>query len=170
MYLEYNFGKTFSLLLDSLTHFMMWIIIISVLVLGIIIFINRSNTKIKYFLYIINILIIAFIIYYYSNHLISNMTFINMTHNLYFYFLNTILYLVVFSIKKKKKINKYLIIQYLLLLIFVIYALFMTSYVYNVHLIVIGNIYPMIVYGNYLYLIFYIYCINKCLLQFRLEK
>ncbi len=163
MYLNYSIGKTFSLLLDTLSHFMMWIIIISVFILSIILYVNKDNSKVKYLLYVINLLLIGLIVYFYHNNLLSNLTFKHITHNLYFYFLNIICYLIFFSIYIYKNVNKYIIIHYLIQLIFLIYALFMTSYVYNIHLIVIGNIYPMIVYGNYLCFIFYLWMIYKCL-------
>lgn len=163
MYLNYSISKTFNLLLETLTHFMMWIIIICVIILGIILYVNKGNSKIKYLLYIINIVLISLILYFYHNNLLNSLTFKHITHNLYFYFLNIICYLITFSIYIYKKVNKCIIIHYLIQLIFIVYALFMTSYVNNIHLIVIGNIYPMIVYGNYLCFIFYLWMIYKCL-------
>lgn len=138
---------------------MMKIFIICSLILGIILFVNYKNKKINYLISFINISLIMMIIYYYHNYLISNLTFINIMHNIYFYYLNSIIYLIVLSIcfYKFNKFRPFFIVVYIISLILLSFSLFMTSYAHNINLIVIGNIYPMIVYGNYLYLILYVF-------------
>ena len=53
-----------------------------------------------------------------------------------------------------RKINY---IFYGLVLINLLYSLFMTYYLSGIELIVIGNIFPMIKFGNIIYLIYYIF-------------
>ena len=68
-----------------------------------------------------------------------------------------IIYLIIMSLisfnTKYKKIN-YII--YGLSLIFILFSLFMTHYLSNNTLIVIGNIYPMIKFGNIIYISYYL--------------
>lgn len=159
MYLNYSFIDTFNLFIDYLNHFIFIIFIIISLILGFLFFINN---KTKYLLLIINIIIILLIIYYYNINLLN--IFNHLNHNIYFYFLNTIIYLVLISYHLFK--NKKLIFHYLISLIFISYSIFMTIYLKNIHIIIIGNIYPSIIYGNYLYFIFYIYLIVKYLKKY----
>ena len=162
MYLNYGFFKTFWLLVDCLiNNKIIWIIFICCLVLGFIIYLNRNSKIINYIISIINLLIIILIVYYYHNYILSNLVFKHFDKNIYFYFLNSIIYLLLFNIYFYKK-KSFIVIHYLLCLSFIIFSLFMTNYLNNVHLIIIVNIYPMIVYGNYLYFIFYIILFVKC--------
>ena len=68
-----------------------------------------------------------------------------------------LLYLIIMilvSCKTKYKKTNYVI--YGLSLIFILFSLFMTHYLSNITLIVIGNIYPMIKFGNIIYISYYI--------------
>lgn len=161
MYLNYNILKTLRLFLDCfIDHSMMWIILVCSIIIGFIIFINKNSKIINYIILVINMLLNLLIIYYYHNYLICNETFMYFTHNIYFYFLNSIIYLIVISIYLWN--NKSLIlIHYLICFVFISYSLFMTLYLNNIHWIILGNIYPMIVLGNYLYFLFYGYLIIK---------
>ena len=161
MYLNYNIFKCFELLVECyIDHSMMWIITACSIILGFIIFINKNNKIINYIISIINILLIILILYFYHNSLLCNKTFIHFNHNIYFYFLNSIIYLIIISIYLYKY-KSLIVIHYLICLIFISYSLFITMYLKNIHLIIIGNVYPMIVFGIYLYYIFYIYLIIK---------
>lgn len=144
----------------------MRIFIICSLLFGLILFINKDNKKSKYLILVINIIIISIIIYYYNCIFKSNI-FIHFMHSIYFYFLNSIIYLILITICFFKNIpyKRSIISFYIISLIFIMFSIFMTYYVKNIHIIVIGNIYPMIVFGNYLYMLFYglliIYIIKK---------
>ena len=65
----------------------------------------------------------------------------------------------IISFKTKYKKTNYII--YGLSLINLLFSLFMTHYLNNVTLIVIGNIYPMIKFGNIIYIVYYTFmCIT----------
>ena len=77
---------------------------------------------------------------------------------MYFYYFNSIIYLiimVVVNFKTKYKKTNYLF--YGLVLINLLFSLFMTYYLSNVEIIVIGNIFPMIKFGNIIYISYYIF-------------
>ena len=89
-----------------------------------------------------------------------NFNFNNPLNNIYFYFFNSILYLIIMSIYSFK--TKRIIVNYIfydLVLLNLLFSLYMTYYLNNVSLIVIGNIYPMIKFGNIIYIVFYIFVI-----------
>ena len=159
MNLNYSIGKTISLLLNSIqNYFIFKIIIVCSILLFIILLINKKYQK--YIISIISIILAIMIIYFYYQTLISKDTFQNIMHNIRFYFLNSLIFLVVISVVNYI-INKKIVINIIYCLSFILlsFSLFMTHYVHNVELITLGNIYPMIVYGNYLYTILYIYLI-----------
>lgn len=162
MYLNYNLWKTFNLFLESIKdHTMMKIIIVCSLLYGIILYINKNNRKINYLILFVNMITLILIIYYYHNHLVSTVIFNYFIHNIYFYFLNSIVYLMIITFILYKHKSKLLIIHYIINIIFISFSLFITSYVHNIPLITIGNIYPMIVFGNYLYFLLYLIIIVK---------
>ena len=168
MSLNYNFIETLKLLLNSLKYGIMIAIIISMIIFVILLIINRENKKTNYIVGIINlVLIIAISIYYIKD--IIKFNFSNSINNIYFYFFNGVIYLIVMSIisfKTKYKKTNYII--YGISLIFILFSLFMTHYLNNTTLIVIGNIYPMIKFGNIIYIIYYLLiCISfiKCKLE-----
>lgn len=159
MYLDYSIIETLNLLISSiLEHTMMWIIIVCSLIYGFILHINSRVSK--YLVLMVNLLLIFLILYYYHNYLFSKLIFIHFNHNIYFYFLSSIIYLITVCILLTKE-KKIYIIHYIFILILLLYSLFITHLVHNIPLITIGNIYPMIVIGNYLYFGYYIFIIIK---------
>ena len=169
MSLNYSISKTLQMLIDSIVSYpMMQIIIICSLLLIIILMINKKRDK--YIVLAINLLIITLILLNYHDGLFSAKLFSNFIHNIYFYFLNSIIYFTVMIISYFRIENKsFLHPFYLISIILITFSLFMTIYMKNNHLIVLGNIYPMIVIGNYLYFIFYIYLIIKITVFFDKE-
>lgn len=163
MSLDYSFFKTITLLWNSICDYsVMKFIILCSIIFFIILHINSRNKKLAIVLSIINIILIYIIFYFYHNSLFSIQILNNFMHNIYFYFINSVLYLIIFSITYYKIKNKLVSnIIYCLILILLLFSLFMTYYVHNIPLITIGNIYPMIVIGNYLYFIYYSYIIIK---------
>lgn len=155
MYLNYSITKTFSLLIDLIINYtFLKTIIIGAIILSILLYININNDKIKYIVLIINLLFVISIVNYYGINLFKG--FNNYLNNMYGYFFNSILFLSVISLLYFKDIiNKKIIIPvYILALINIIFSLFMTFYLKNIDLLVLGNIYPMIKFGNYIYVIF----------------
>ena len=156
MSLNYNFIETLKLLLKSFKYEVMIAIIISSIILTIMLILNRDNKKTKYIVSTINFVLIIIISIYYIKDIIK-FNFTNPINNIYFYFFNSIIYLILMCIitfKTKYKKTNYII--YGLSLINLLFSLFMTHYLSNSTLIVIGNIYPMIKFGNIIYIVYYI--------------
>ena len=169
MSLNYGFIDTFKLLVNSLQYEVMIAIIISMIILVILLILNKDNQKTNYIVSIINLTLIIITSIYYIKDIIK-FNFNNPINNIYFYFFNSIIYLIVMSlINFKIKYKKMNYIIYGLSLINLLFSLFMTHYLSNNTLIVIGNIYPMIKCGNIIYMSYYIFiCIT--LIIAKLEK
>ena len=97
MSLNYNFIETLKLLLDSLKYGVMIAIIISMIIFVILLIINKENKKTNYIVSIINLVLIIIISIYYVKDIIK-FSFSNPINNIYFYFFNTIIYLIIMSI------------------------------------------------------------------------
>ena len=161
MSLNYNFIDTLKLLLDSFKYEIFIAIIISMIIFSIILVLNKDNKKTNYVVSIINLILIIIISIYYIKDIIT-FKFNSPINNIYFYFFSSIIYLIIMSIMTfKTKYQKTNYIIYGLSLINLLFSLFMTHYLNNVTLIVIGNIYPMIKVGNIIYIVYYIFmCIT----------
>ena len=159
MNLDYNIIETFKLLLQSFRYSAMISIVISSIIFTIVLILNKDKKIINYIILCINVILILFIGYYYIGDIIT-FKFSNPINNIYFYFFNTIIYLIIMSIisfkTEYKKIN---FIIYGLSLVNILFSLFMTNYLNNITLIVIGNIFPMIKFGNIIYIGYYIFII-----------
>lgn len=159
MSLNYGILKAFSLLMDCFRYNIFISIIFSSILFGIILVINKENFITNYIIILINIIIIALIGFYYIDD-IAKFNFSNPINNMYFYFFNTMIYLLIMTafqfITKYKKIN---LIFYCISLINILFSLFMTQYLNNIDSIVIGNIFPMIKFGNIIYIIYYIFIV-----------
>lgn len=156
MSLNYNLVDTLKLLIKSLKYEIMISLIIGISIFVILLIINKDNKKTNYIIGIINILIIIIIFIYYIKDIIS-FKFSDPINNIYFYFLNSIIYLITMCITSfKTKYKKINYIIYGICLINILFSLFMTYYLNNQTLIVIGNIYPMIKFGNIIYISYYI--------------
>lgn len=164
MSLNYNLIETFKLLLNSLQYNVMISIIISLIIIIGLLIINKDNKKTNYIVLSINIVLIIIILIYYLKDILT-LKFNNPINNIYFYFFNSIIYLIIMSVFCFRSIHKKTnYIFYGLSLINLLFALFMTYYLNNQTLIVIGNIYPMIKLGNIIYIIYYIFVIiSSCI-------
>ncbi len=170
MSLDYNIIESLKLLLVSYKYNVMISINIASIILFIIFMLNKNKNINKYIISTINVLLIIIIGYYYIKDIFS-FKYSNPINNIYFYFLNTILFLVIIgirSIRNKVKILDYLV--YNLSLINILFSLFMTYYLSNITLIVIGNIFPMIKFGNIIYILYYIYILIRFLYRFLTKK
>lgn len=158
MYLDYSFSKLFSLLLESIINYKIFLmIILSSVVFTVLYLINKNNKYFDNIVKVFNIVLIFIIIMFYKDKLFYLSIFNNFTHNMYFYFFNTIIYLCIITFNLSKNVYKKInIIFYSISLIFILFALFMTHYLDNNHLVILGNIYPSIVIGNYIYFIYYV--------------
>ena len=156
MSLNYNIIDTLKLLKDAFKYNIFYSIIISSILLVILLILNKEKKITNYISIGINVILISIICYFYIEDIFT-FNFNNPINNIYFYFFNTIIYLIIISIvnfkTKYKKINY---IFYGISLINILYSLFMTHYLGNIPLIVIGNIFPMIKFGNIIYIIYYI--------------
>ncbi len=156
MSLNYNIIDTFKLLDLAIKSDMFITVTVCSIILTIIFLINKDKSFVKYVVLTLNISFIILILYYYRSNLLT-FNIKNFMNNIYFYFFNSIVYLIVSIIvtfKTKFKNLNYMF--YLLALINLSYSLFITHYFNNMTLIVIGNIFPMIKFGNIIYAIYYI--------------
>ena len=164
MSLNYNLIEAIKLLRNCFKYEIFIAIILSCVLLTIIFIINKNKRKINYIILGINILLIFFISYFYIADIFT-LKFTNFINNIYFYFFNSIIYLIIISlIIIKTKYRKTNYIFYGLSLINILFSLFMTYYLGNINLIVIFNIFPMIKFGNILYFIYYAFVIIICFL------
>ena len=156
MSLNYNIVETIKLLSNSFRYDIFISIIISSILFVIVLIINKDKKIFNYIVLFINILLIVFIGGYYIKSILA-FKFNNPINNMYFYFFNSIVYLIIMTILNFREKYKYInYIFYGILLINLLYSLFMTHYLNNAELIVIANIFPMIKFGNIIYLIYYI--------------
>lgn len=159
MYLDYSFNKLISILFNSIVDYKIFLmIIVSSIVLTFIYLLNRNNKVFDTVMISFNMFLIFMIVMYYKDNLFHFNILKHFNHNMYFYFLNTIIYLFIISFNLYKSIYKKTnIIFYSVSLIFILFALFMTYYLNNNHLLILGNIYPSIVIGNFIYFIYYLF-------------
>ena len=156
MSLNYGILKTLKMLAQAFQYDIFKAIIVSVLIF--VILIIKSNNKIyKYIITLINIIILILINYYYYSGF-KSFKFSNPINNIYFYFFNTCIFLILYTVQIyfKKNIKIYIII-YGIILINISFSLFMTHYLNNTLILVIGNIYPMIKIGNIAIILYYIF-------------
>lgn len=156
MYLNYSIAKLFSLLIRNIIHYKIYIfIIISSLVLMFTLLFNKKLAK--YVILGIDIILSFIIVVKYGNNLLRISNFKYFYHNMYFYFFNSIIFMIInlIMIFKNKLLNTS-IIFFSISFIFLAFCLFMTYYLYNTHILLLGNIYSEYVIGNYLYFIYYI--------------
>ncbi len=159
MSINLNLSRTFSLLLDSLKYNVMISIIVSSIALFIICILNEKVSK--YIIITINVLLLFLIGKYYIKDIFS-FEFSNPLNNMYFYFFNSVIFMIIFSIEAiLNKLDKYDYIFNSLFLIFISFSIFMTHYLVNIPDIVIYNIYPMIKFGNILILVYYLTILTK---------
>ena len=159
MSINLNLSRTFSLLLESLKYNVMISIIVSSIALFIICILNEKVSK--YIIITINVLLLFLIGKYYIKDIFS-FEFSNPLNNMYFYFFNSVIFMIIFSIEAiLNKLDKYDYIFNSLFLIFISFSIFMTHYLVNIPDIVIYNIYPMIKFGNILILVYYLTILTK---------
>ncbi len=159
MSINYSFLETLNMLKNTFKYGIMISLIISSIIFITLLILNKDNKKIKYVIYFINVILICLICYYYLKGIIT-FNFNNPINNIYFYFFNSIIYLIIMSLVNSKiKYKKINYILYGLILIGLLFALFMTHSLNNVTLIVLLNIYPIIKFGNIIYIIYYLFVI-----------
>ena len=157
MSLDYNIIETIKLLKDCFKYEIFISIIISCILFVILLIINKDKKITKYIVLGLNIILVIIIGYYYIKDIIK-FNFSNPINNIYFCFFNTIIYLIISSITNfKTKYKKINYIFYGLCLINILFSLFMTHYLDNNTLLVIGNIFPMIKFGNIIYIGYYVF-------------
>ena len=161
MYITNNISYLFSSLVDSILGYRVYIFIIISSIILLLLLLNRSRV-IKYIVLIINIIICILILINYSYHLFSIEIFNHSIYNIYFYFLNSIVFLVVSTIiLLKDRYYKLNCIIYIISLMPILFSLFMTYYLANNHYLILYNIYSEIVIGNIIYILYYIFLIIR---------
>ena len=157
MYLNYSISHLFNLFIRNISKYTIYPFIVISCVILLFILLKNKDSYSKCIIIVIDIILSFIIIVNYKYILLSTLTFKCFYHNLYFYFLNSLIFMIVnlvFILKNKYlKINIYF---YAIQMIFLLFSLFMTYYLKNAYLLIIGNIYPEITIGNYIYFIYYI--------------
>lgn len=162
--LNYSIVKTISLLLQQLKLSSFISVILSSIMLGIILYINRESKVLKYIFIGINTILLGFILVLYMHDIIK-FNYANPLKNIYVYFLNVIIYLIICAIMNKKIYqNKLNLILFIINKIGIAYSIIMTLYLKNITIIVIGNIFPQIFIGNIILIISYIILIISSVL------
>jgi len=156
MSLNYGFFETLRLFLQAMQYNIFRAIIASVIIFVAIIIKYNKEKIYKIIITLINVLIVILINYYYFKSIIK-FNFNNPISNIYFYFFNTLIYLILYTtLLYKLKYKMIYVIIHGVVLINILFSLFMTYYLNNSEIIVIGNIYPMIVIGNITVIIYYV--------------
>lgn len=159
MYVNHSINYLFSSLKDSINNYPIYIFIIISSIILLILLLNKSYF-IKRIVFFINIIVTIIIIINYNYHLFSIDTFSHFIHNIYFYFLSSIIFMIINTIMLfKNEYYKINIVFYVIHLIFILFSLFMTYYLSCNYFLILFNIYSEIVLGNVLYILYYIFCI-----------
>ena len=159
MSINFDFIETWRLLLDSIRYDVLVSIILGSILLCFICIINSKFAKVL--IAIVNIILLFLICKYYIKDIVS-FNFSNPINNMYFYFFNSIIFIIIFTLEVIfDYLEKYDYVFYSLFLMCISFSLFMTDYLNNVQSIVILNIYPMIKFGNILMLIYYLTILTK---------
>ena len=162
--LNYSISKTVSLFLEQLKLNSFITIVLSSIMLGIILYINRESKILKYIFIGINTILLGFILVLYIQDIVK-FNYTNPLKNIYVYFFNAIIYLITcITLNKKIYQNKLNLILFILNKIGIAYSIIMTLYLKNITIIVIGNIFPQIFFGNILLIVSYIVLISEKIL------
>lgn len=125
--------------------------------------VNIDNKKADFIFYGLNITLIGIIIYTYGLKILDNIdSFINLDlyKNIYFYLTNMIISLLlisrVYSSKRIEKVFKRIVmIFYYLTIVNLLFMIYISNYLQNVMIYVVGNTYPMVYFGNIISFILY---------------
>ena len=162
MNINYSLKDIFKILGNAFSFNIFITIIISSLIYIILLFINNKRKYTNKIFIIINAILIIIISIFYLKGIVR-FNFSKPIKNIYFYFFNSIIYLIIISIFNKRIKIKYKIISYIfyfVVLINLLYSLFMTIYLNNFTELITINIYPMILIGNITCFIYYIFTIT----------
>lgn len=170
MYLNYDLSKFISLFLSQF-NYPIYIVLLLVSFIFASLYIYTKSKVLNVLVLFINIFFLFLICKYYYSNLFSLDNFNYFVHNMYFYFFNSIVFLILnFFCLMYGKYTKIYIIFYCISIIFLGFSLFMTHYLYNNHLIILGNIYPGIILGNITYFLFYLFNIIILINKFLTKK
>lgn len=165
MSLNYNLLETIKLSKLFFKYDIFNALVIISFIFFLVLVLNNNNKYLKYTYYIVNILLIIFIIIYYDNNIIK-FNFSNPINNIYMYFFNSLIYLIIQLLTFNKiKYRKISYVFYFIFFIGISFSLFMTYYLSGSDIIVIGNIYPIIKFGNILYIFYFVLFILMSLLK-----
>ena len=157
MYLNSSISYLFKSLTESIINYPVYIFIIISSIILLILLLNKSSI-IKYIVFIINILVTILILLNYNYSLFNINIFNHFLHNIYFYYVNSLVFIIISTvmifIDKHYKVS---CVFYTIHLIFILFSLFMTYYLSNNHYLILYNIYPQMVLGNIIYLIYIIF-------------
>jgi len=161
MYRALSFKELINQFITQMTNYNIYISIIIVSIILMVLMIKYKSKQIKILISVISITIISMILYYYNTNLFNNI-FKHALYNMYFFHVNSIIFLITSTIMIiKNKYYKVSSIFYTLVLINILFSLFMTHYLDNIDIVVLGNVNFQIVINNIIYIIYYVYLIFR---------
>ena len=157
-----NAIELYTKMANNYTTFAVFALVCLIFV-GILVF-NVENKNTYFLFYALNLILVGIILWTHGINIVNNIDSfltVNLYKNVYFYLANTVLSLIiitrVLSSNRKPKSLKYLIfLFYYLILTNLLFMLYISNYLQNIMLLVIGNTYPMVYFGNILSFIMYI--------------
>lgn len=163
MYINNSIGYLFSSLIDKILNYPIYVFIIISSIILLLLLLSKGCT-VKYIVFSINVVIFIIILASYNYHLFRLDIFDHGIFNIYCYFFNGLLFIIINTIIMfKNKYHKLNSIIYTISLIFILFSLFMTYYLSNNHYLVLFNICSEIVLGNIIYIFYYLYLILQFL-------
>ena len=124
---------------------------------------NIENKNANFIFYGLNIILLGIIAYSNGMDILNNIDILldgNIFKNMYFYLLNAFVALIVvskiYSSKRVSSTYKYIVmVLYYLLIVNLFFMIYVSNYFKNIKLLVIGNVYPMVYFGNIVCFIIY---------------
>lgn len=161
---NYSLGKALTRYFELSKDFESFFIFAFVcLIFVVLIIVNIDNKKADSIFYGLNIVLIGIIIFTYGLKILDNLDSFfnfNLYKNIYFYITNMILSILViswvYSCKRIEKVFKRIvIIFYYLTIVNLLFMIYISNYLQNVMIYVVGNTYPMVYFGNIISFILY---------------
>lgn len=162
---NYSLTNALDLYMKMTTSFSTFFVfaVVCLIFVGIITF--NLKTKNTNFLFLaLNIILIGIILWTHGINIINNIDSfftVNLYKNVYFYLANMVLSLIIISkilSSNRSSISiKYIVcLFYYLLLTNLLFMLYISNYLKNIMLLVVGNTYPMVYFGNMIAFLMYI--------------
>ena len=172
--LDYNLENSINYYLELINDYnIFYTFVLAFILLGFLLFFNINNKNISILTILINFLFIFLIFNCFGLEILDNLNSClskDFLHNICFYYIGTIISLVASSVKINSLKTSYgakviLIIMYLLIILNLSFALYISYNIDSNLFIIMGNTYPMILIGNLISILLYIYIFVLILIE-----